>query len=140
GRRSAELNAALEVGFAAVERGFLDLSTSTTLPISQLINLFLKSRGRTVNGINYWNLYANYFKEHMQTELARIGREAPAGGGTPSATVRTQCYDKFKEAYPDSYQDLLFMHEEASLLGSSTQTIAQRGQGFQKHYRRVIQI
>ncbi|KAG1861224.1 hypothetical protein F4604DRAFT_1684050 [Suillus subluteus] len=102
---------------------------STTFPVSQLINLFLKSRGRTVNGTNYWNLYANYFKEHIQTELARIGREAPAGGGTPSATVRTQCYDKFKEAYPDSYQDLLSMHEEAALLGSSTQTIAQRRTG-----------
>ncbi|KAG2125731.1 hypothetical protein DEU56DRAFT_716477, partial [Suillus clintonianus] len=127
-------------GFAAVEQCFLNLSMSTTFPVSQLINLFLKSRGRTMNGTNYWNLYANYFKEHIQTELARIGREAPAGGGTPSATVRTQCYDKFKEAYPDSYQDLLSMHEEAALLGSSTQTIAQRGQGFQKHYRRVIQI
>jgi hypothetical protein len=92
GRRSAELNAALDVGFAAVERGFLDLSTSTTLPISQLINLFLKSRGRTVNGINYWNLYANYFKEHMQTELARIGREAPAGGGTPSKYYITSSF------------------------------------------------
>ncbi|KAG1841743.1 uncharacterized protein F5891DRAFT_890057, partial [Suillus fuscotomentosus] len=136
GRRSAELNAALEAGFAAVERCFLELSASTTLPTSQLINLFLKSRGRTVNGTNYWNLYANYFKEHVQTELARIGREAPAGG----ATVRTQCYDKFKEVYSDSYQDILLMHEEASLLGSSPQTIAQRGQGFQKHYRRVIQI
>lgn len=84
GRRSAELNAALDIGFAAVERCFLELSASTTLPISQLINLFLKSRGRTVNGTNYWNLYANYFKEHVQTELARIGREAPAGGGMPS--------------------------------------------------------
>ncbi|KAG1836017.1 hypothetical protein DFJ58DRAFT_614517, partial [Suillus subalutaceus] len=136
GRRSAEVNAALDVGFAAVERCFLELATSTTLPTSQLINLFLKSRGRTVNGTNYWNLYANYFKEHMQIELARIGKEAQAGG----ATVRTQCYDKFKEAYPDSYQDILLMHEEASLLGSSPQTIAQRGHGFQKHYRRVIQI
>ncbi|KAG2066092.1 hypothetical protein BDR04DRAFT_1121379 [Suillus decipiens] len=134
GRRSAELNAVLDVGFAAVECCFLDLSTSTTLPISQLINLFLKSHGHTMNGTNYWNLYANYFKEHMQMELACIGREAPAGGGMPSAIICTQCYDKFKEAYPDSYQDLLLMHEEALLLGSSTQTIAQHGQGFQKHY------
>jgi hypothetical protein len=84
GHRSAELNAALEAGFAAVERCFLELSASTTLPTSQLINLFLKSRGCTVNGTNYWNLYVNYFKEHVQMELAHIGREAPAGGGTPS--------------------------------------------------------
>ncbi|KAG0697545.1 hypothetical protein DFH29DRAFT_878605, partial [Suillus ampliporus] len=114
GRRSAELNAALDVGFAAVERCFLDLSGSTTFPISQLINKFLKSCGRNVNGTNYWNLYSSYFKEHMKMELSRIGREVQAGGGTPSPSVRTWCYDKFKEAYPDSYQDLLSMHEEAS--------------------------
>jgi hypothetical protein len=91
GRRSAEVNAALDVGFAAVERCFLELATSTTLPTSQLINLFLKSRGRTVNGTNYWNLYANYFKEHMQIELARIGKEAQAGGGTPSKYYFISC-------------------------------------------------
>ncbi|KAG2738615.1 hypothetical protein P692DRAFT_20758073, partial [Suillus brevipes Sb2] len=88
---------------------------------------------------NYWNLYATYFKEHSQAELARIGREVPPGDLT-GATVRKQCYESFKDTYPDSYQDLLLMHEEASLLGSTPQTIAQRGQGFQKHYRRVIQI
>ncbi|KAG1863947.1 hypothetical protein C8R48DRAFT_561401, partial [Suillus tomentosus] len=141
GRRSAELNAALEAGFAAVERCFLELSASTTLPTSQLINLFLKSRGCTVNGTNYWNLYANYFKEHVQTELARIAEKLPLEVAClVGATVRTQCYNKFKEVYSDSYQDILLMHEEASLLGSSPQTIAQHGQGFQKHYRRVIQI
>lgn len=90
-RRSAELNGTLDVGFAAVEHQFLDLSASTTLPVSQLINLFLKSRGRTVNGTNYWNLYATYFKEHIQTELARIGREVPPGGGTPSKYHITSC-------------------------------------------------
>ncbi|KAG1779251.1 hypothetical protein EV702DRAFT_1195228 [Suillus placidus] len=89
GCRSAELNGTLDVGFAAVEHQFLDLSASTTLPVSQLINLFLKSRGRTENGTNYWNLYAAYFKEYIQTELARIGREVPPGGGTPSATLES---------------------------------------------------
>ncbi|KAG1856838.1 hypothetical protein C8R48DRAFT_775782 [Suillus tomentosus] len=140
GRRSTELNATLDTGFAEVERHFLNLSTSTTLPINQLINSFLKSRGCTVTSVNYWNLYANYFKDNVQQELARIGREAPEGGGTPSATMRTQCYDKFKVAYPDTYQDILSMHEEVSLLGSSPQTIVQRGQTFQKHYRRVVNI
>ncbi|KAG2157709.1 uncharacterized protein EDB93DRAFT_1246765 [Suillus bovinus] len=136
GRRSAELNGMLDAGFVVVERHFLNLSASTTLSVSQLINVFLKSCGRTVNGTNYWNLYTNYFKEHIQTELAHIGREVPPGG----ATVHKQCYKSFKDTYPDSYQDLLLMHEEASLLGSTPQTIAQHGQGFQKHYRRVIQI
>lgn len=84
GRRSTELNATLDAGFAEVEHCFLNLSTSTTLPVNQLINSFLKSRGRTVVSTNYWNLYANYFKDNVRQELARIGRVAPEGGGTPS--------------------------------------------------------
>ncbi|KAG1858748.1 hypothetical protein DFJ58DRAFT_840341 [Suillus subalutaceus] len=113
GRRSDDMNAALEVGFGDIECGFLELSTSTTLPMNQLINLFLKTRGRTVNGTNYWNLYANYFKDHGQQELARISKQVPDSGGTAK-------------------------HEEASLFGSSPQTIAQRAQAFQKHYRIML--
>ncbi|KAG0700548.1 hypothetical protein DFH29DRAFT_760374, partial [Suillus ampliporus] len=132
GHRSADMNAALDTGFADIERYFLKLSASTTLPMNQLINLYLKSRGRSVSGTNYWNLYANYFKDHIQEELGRIGKELPEGSGTPSATLRTRCYEKFKDTFPDAYQDILSKHEEVSLLGSSAQTIAQRGQVFQK--------
>ncbi|KAG1810500.1 hypothetical protein EV424DRAFT_1349888 [Suillus variegatus] len=53
-------------------------------PPLSLINLFLKSRGCTMNGTNYWNLYTNCFKEHMKTKLAYIGQEASARGGTPT--------------------------------------------------------
>ncbi|KAG0699037.1 hypothetical protein DFH29DRAFT_1002340 [Suillus ampliporus] len=140
GCRSADMNAALDTGFADIERYFLELSASTTLPMNQLINLYLKSRGRSVSGTNYWNLYVNYFKDHIQEELSRIGKEVPEGSGTPSATLRTRCYEKFKDTFPDAYQDILSKHEEVSLLGSSAQTIAQRGQVFQKYYRSVISI
>ncbi|KAG1882250.1 hypothetical protein F4604DRAFT_1678649 [Suillus subluteus] len=140
GRRSADMNTALDTGFADIERYFLELSASTTLPMHQLVNLYLKSRGRSVSGTNYWNLYANYFKDHMQEELGRIGKEVPEGSGTPSATLRTQCYEKFKDTFPDAYQDILSKHEEVSHLGSSPQTIAQRGQAFQRHYRSVMSI
>jgi hypothetical protein len=71
GRRSSETNLVLEEGFAVIERSFLDLSKSTTMPIQQLINLYLKSHGRAVHTVNYWNVYANYFKDHMQQEIAR---------------------------------------------------------------------
>ncbi|KAG1861007.1 hypothetical protein C8R48DRAFT_774269 [Suillus tomentosus] len=140
GRRSADLNSALDTGFADIERCFLELATSTTLPMNQLINLYLRSRGRAVNGTNYWNLYANYFKDHVREELGRIGKDILEGGGTPSATLRRQCYEKFKDTFADAYQDILLKHEEVALLGSSPQTIAQRGQVFQKHYRSVINI
>ncbi|KAG0705800.1 hypothetical protein DFH29DRAFT_996454 [Suillus ampliporus] len=75
GRRSADMNAALDTGFVDIEHYFLELSASTTLPMNQLINLYLKSRGRSVSGTNYWNLYANYFKDHIQEELGHIGKE-----------------------------------------------------------------
>ncbi|KAG1835772.1 hypothetical protein DFJ58DRAFT_847386 [Suillus subalutaceus] len=114
GRRSADMNAALDTGF---------------------------SRGRSVNGTNYWNLYANYFKDHLQEELGRCEKEKSEGSGTPSATLRRRkCYEKFKDTFPDTYQDILSKHEEVALLSSSPQTIAQRGQAFQKHYRSVTSI
>ncbi|KAG2159671.1 uncharacterized protein EDB93DRAFT_1099174 [Suillus bovinus] len=119
GQRSAEMNSALTARFAKVEQCFLDLSTSTTFPMIQLINLFMKSCGCTVNGTNYWSLYAHYFKEHVQMELTCIGQVAQAGSGTPSQGIRTQYYDKFKEAFPNSYQDILLMHEEAYIIAQT---------------------
>jgi hypothetical protein len=56
------------------------------------------------------------------------------------ATLRRKCYEKFKDTFPDTYQDILSKHEEVALLSSSPQTIAQRGQAFQKHYRSVTSI
>ncbi|KAG2750876.1 hypothetical protein P692DRAFT_20728477, partial [Suillus brevipes Sb2] len=70
----------------------------------------------------------NYFKDHLQEELGRC------------ATLRRKCYEKFKDTFPDTYQDILSKHEEVALLSSSPQTIAQRGQAFQKHYRSVTSI
>ncbi|KAG1821274.1 hypothetical protein DFJ58DRAFT_739232 [Suillus subalutaceus] len=124
GRRSAELNAALDVGFAAVERGFLDLSMSTTLPISQLINLFLKSRGRTVND---WNLRA--LAERPQPEAARPVRPCARSVTTNS-----------KRPIPILTKTSCSCTRRHRSLDHLLKTIAQRGQGFQKHYRRVIQI
>ncbi|KAG1847695.1 hypothetical protein DFJ58DRAFT_843138 [Suillus subalutaceus] len=85
--------------------------------------LYLKSQGRSVNGTNYWNLYANYFKDHLQEELGRCEKEKSEGSGTPSATLRRKCYEKFKDTFPDTYQDILSKHEEVALLSSSPQTI-----------------
>ncbi|KAG2149223.1 hypothetical protein DEU56DRAFT_908923 [Suillus clintonianus] len=73
GRRSDDMNTALKASFGEIKHCFLKHSTSTTLSMNQLINLFLKSRGRAVNGTNYWNLYANYFKNHVQQELLESG-------------------------------------------------------------------
>ncbi|KAG2129944.1 hypothetical protein DEU56DRAFT_690070, partial [Suillus clintonianus] len=132
GRRSAETNAALDAGFAVVDQALLELSRSTTMPMHQVINLFMKSRGRTASSINYWNLYSNYFKDKSKQELARLGRDLSAGGSTPSAGVRKECYVKFKEQFPDTYQDILDTHDEMASLGGLPQTVSQRAQAFQR--------
>ncbi|KAG2341919.1 hypothetical protein BDR05DRAFT_414096 [Suillus weaverae] len=141
GRKSADTSATLEAGFVDIEQSFLELSGSTSIPVQQVINWFLKSRGRTTVNTNFWNIYArSYFKDHTEQELARVGLQVPADGGSPGMSIRTKCYDLFKEAFPDKYKDILSVHDEVKMLSASPQTVSQRGQEFQKYYRRMFSI
>ncbi|KAG1872240.1 hypothetical protein F4604DRAFT_1495736, partial [Suillus subluteus] len=132
GRRSAETNTALDAGFAAVDQTLLELSRSTMMPVHQVLNLFMKSRGHNASSINYWNLYSNYFKDNSKQELTRLCQNIPAGECTPSVTVRKECYAKFKEQFPDMYQDILDTHDELTSLGGLPHTVSQRAQAFQR--------
>ncbi|KAG1846377.1 hypothetical protein DFJ58DRAFT_843460 [Suillus subalutaceus] len=58
-------------------------------------------------------------RDHLQEELGRCEKEKSEGSGTPSATLRRKCYEKFKDTFPDTYQDILSKHEEVALLSSS---------------------
>ncbi|KAG1840555.1 hypothetical protein C8R48DRAFT_781748 [Suillus tomentosus] len=147
GRKSANTNAILEAAFIEIEQSFLELSGSTSIPVQQVINWFLKSRGRTTVSTNFWNIYArSYFKDHTEQELARVGHKVPADGGSPvpswmlGMSIRTKCYDLFKEAFPDTYKDILSVHDEVKMLSASPQTVSQRAQEFQKYYRRMFSI
>ncbi|KAG1878080.1 hypothetical protein DFJ58DRAFT_644314, partial [Suillus subalutaceus] len=138
GRKSANNNAILEAAFIEIKQSFLELSRSTSIPVQQVINWFLKSRGRTTVSTNFWNIYArSYFKDHTEQELARVGYKVPADGGSPGMSIRTKCYDLFKEAFPDTYKDILSVHDEVKMLSASPQTVSQRAQEFQKYYRRM---
>ncbi|KAG1859751.1 hypothetical protein F4604DRAFT_1930477 [Suillus subluteus] len=121
GRRSAETNAALDAGFAAVDQTLLELSRTTGMPMHQ-------------------NLYSNYFKDNTKQELGRLGQNLAVGEHTPSVTRQKECYAKFKEQFPDTYQDILDTHEELASLGALPQTIGQRRQAFQRFHRRVTNI
>jgi hypothetical protein len=55
-------------------------------------------------------------------------------------SIRTKCYDLFKEAFPDTYKDILSVHDEVKMLSASPQTVSQRAQEFQKYYRRMFSI
>ncbi|KAG2096303.1 uncharacterized protein F5147DRAFT_778352 [Suillus discolor] len=141
GRKSANTNAILEAAFVEIEQSFLELSGSTSIPVQQVINWFLKSRGQTTVSTNFWNIYArSYFKDHTEQELAWVGHKVPADGGSPGMSIQTKCYDLFKEAFPDTYKDILSVHDEVKMLSASPQTVSQRAQEFQKYYRRMFSI
>ncbi|KAG2353237.1 hypothetical protein BDR07DRAFT_1496652 [Suillus spraguei] len=106
GQKSADTNATLEAGFVDIEQSFLELSGSTSIPVQQVINWFLKSRD----------------------------------GGSPGMSIQMKCYDLFKEAFPDKYKDILSIHNEVKMLSASPQKVSQRGQEFQKYYRRMFSI
>ncbi|KAG1789413.1 uncharacterized protein HD556DRAFT_1447028 [Suillus plorans] len=152
GRRSSEANGKLEEGFTLLDHIFNDLTKSTMMPTNQVINTYLKSRGQEVHSVNYWNVYANYFKAYKERELARLNTGGPQndkGKGketqnvelhsTPGTAVRRLCYEKFKGAFPDDYQDILSAYNEANHIGSAS-TLNQRQQSFQKLYRRVATL
>jgi hypothetical protein len=46
--------------------------------------------------------------------------------------LQTRCYEKFKDTFPDTYQDILDMFDEAAMLGTAAQTVSQCGQSFQR--------
>ncbi|OJA17486.1 hypothetical protein AZE42_11234 [Rhizopogon vesiculosus] len=108
GRKSADTQAILEAGFIDIEQSFLQLSESTSMPIQQIINSFLKSCGRTMVNTNFWNIYArSYFKDNVEEELAHVGAVLPADGGSPNTSIRTKCYELFKGTFPDTYKNIL---------------------------------
>ncbi|KAG1719974.1 hypothetical protein EDD22DRAFT_766442, partial [Suillus occidentalis] len=132
GRKHDTTNATLQQGFLKLECVISEISRSTSLPSQQIISLWNKSNTRVVNNINHWNAYSSYFKTNFKQEISRLGDEAPEAPGTPSTNLRLKCYDAFKEAFPDTWQNILELHEEAALFLGVPQTVAARAQEFHK--------
>ncbi|KAG1817888.1 hypothetical protein EV424DRAFT_1347781 [Suillus variegatus] len=132
GRRFQTANAVLQEGFVELKRMIQDLSSKTAIPTHQIVALWNKSHACSTSTVNHWNAYSSYSKDHLKDELARLGRKAPEIHGTPSATVRRNCYELFKAAFPDKWQNVLKLHEQSVMLLGVPQTVAMWGQEFQK--------
>ncbi|KAF9231160.1 hypothetical protein BU15DRAFT_30359, partial [Melanogaster broomeanus] len=137
GRRSAEVNAILGAGFEKLEIILNDLATQTSIPTTQIIEGWHKSRGRVINGTNHWNLYSKYFTKHEGQERRRLGLplDAPI---TP--TIRGQLYVKFKEENSEMWQEILEIHDMIEMSDLPTQTVAQRAQMFNKIRKKLISL
>ncbi|KAG2137007.1 hypothetical protein DEU56DRAFT_713698, partial [Suillus clintonianus] len=137
GRRQDATNDILREGFVNMERLVHELSHQTSIPTHQVISLWNKSHARGINNVNHWNAYSGYFKDNLKQELDRLGDKAPEIPGTPSATVRRNCYELFKAAYPDTWQTILEYHGQSVILSGVPQTIAMRAQEFQKFCKKI---
>ncbi|KAG0694724.1 hypothetical protein DFH29DRAFT_815014 [Suillus ampliporus] len=135
GRRQETANALLQKGFVELECIICNLSHDTSVPTHQVIALWHKSNGRSINNVNHWNVYSSYFKANPQQELKRLGNKAPEAPGMPSA--RRNCYELFKKEYPDSWQTVLEYHEEATMLLGVLQTVAMWAQEFNKLGKKI---
>ncbi|KAG1897604.1 uncharacterized protein F5891DRAFT_1191808 [Suillus fuscotomentosus] len=132
GRRFQTANAVLQEGFVELEHMIQDLSSKTAIPTHQIVTLWNKSHARSTSTVNHWNAYSSYFKDYLKDELVRLGRRAPEIHGTPSATVPRNCYELFKAAFLDKWQNILELHEQSVMLLGIPQTVAMWGQEFQK--------
>ncbi|KAG2357451.1 hypothetical protein BDR07DRAFT_1490721 [Suillus spraguei] len=102
-----------------------------------MITLWNKSHACSTSAVNHWNTYSSYFKDNLKDELVRLGRKAPEIYGTPSTTVRCNCYELFKAAFPDTWQSILQLHEQSMMLLGIPQTVAMWGQEFQKFCTKI---
>ncbi|KAG2136084.1 uncharacterized protein EDB93DRAFT_1106955 [Suillus bovinus] len=110
--KSANNNVILKAAFIEIEQSFLELSWSTFNSSAASHQLVLEK--------------LCYFKDHTEQELARVGHEVPADGGSLvpwsmlGMSIRTKCYNLFKEAFPDTYKDILIADSTAAKFSFET--------------------
>ncbi|KAF8429926.1 hypothetical protein L210DRAFT_3651902 [Boletus edulis BED1] len=136
GRRSARVTALLNEGCEELERVLMNVMAQTSLTARQIMDGWHKSRGRSINGTNHWNLYARYLAKNEEQERRRLGlpTDAPI---TPQ--TRGQLYTRFKEDNHE-WQEILEVHEMLDLADSAQQTLAQRANSFNKLRRKVTNL
>ncbi|KAG2101765.1 hypothetical protein BD769DRAFT_1305315, partial [Suillus cothurnatus] len=136
GRRSEDANAAMEKQFDLIDCAINELVVSTGMPTQQVLNLFLKSRGRVNNGTNHWNIYGQYFKAHRLRELH--GYDSCWDAVT--STIQGECYRSFQDAYPEDWQDILDTFDETQIASGPPLTVAQRSQEFTRLTKKVTSM
>ncbi|KAF8125368.1 hypothetical protein EV363DRAFT_1108980, partial [Boletus edulis] len=128
GRRTAVVNASLSAGYDELEAVLTKLVEQTNLSAQQILDGWHKSRSRPVSGTNHWNQYTKYVMRHEEQERRRLNLPQDV---LLSPSVRRELYAKFKEDNPDTWQEILEVHDMVGIQ-SSPQTIAQCAQIFSK--------
>jgi hypothetical protein len=107
-------------------------------------------------------MYLSYFKEHTATEMGRIKDQPDANmeegkslyksnvvyltdvqhidGETISMAIRSQCFEKFKEAYPGTWIDILTTHHQLQIHDPGQKTFQQRTRDFHRTWKAVTEL
>ncbi|KAG2104044.1 uncharacterized protein F5147DRAFT_529189, partial [Suillus discolor] len=115
GRRTDEVNGLLDEQFKVIDDIFNNLVAKTGLPLQQISHAYHKARGRIHSAFNHWNVYGHYLKVNRTQELRRLGKDVGTDNAQITSTIRGECYKVFQLAYPDTWQDILEVFEEAEM-------------------------
>ncbi|KAG9310684.1 hypothetical protein JVU11DRAFT_9276 [Chiua virens] len=137
GCRSATVNAVLSATYKQLEDILTNAVEQTPLSVQQILDGWNKSCGRVVNGIDYWNRYGSYLAKHIEQERRRLGLTEDV---LVTPTTRRELYAKFKEENPETWQEILDLHDLMETAESTHQTVAQRMQNFSKLRKRLVTI
>ncbi|KAG1745420.1 uncharacterized protein EDB91DRAFT_1246290 [Suillus paluster] len=137
GRRSDEMNTAMDEHFELIDGIINQLALKTGFSMQQVLNLFLKSHSHIHNVINHWNVYGQYFKLYRLQELERAGKD---GNMIITSAIQQECYGCFQTAYPDTWQEILETFDEAWTFTWSPVTVRQRSQEFGRLTRKVTSL
>jgi len=155
GRRSEEANAAIEKQFNFIDGAINELVASTGIPVHQVLNLFMKSRGRIHNATNHWNIYGQYFKLYCLQELERAGKDRNVISKLivflpttlidsfvhlVTSTIQRDCYKCFQDTYPDTWQEILTTFDEAQTSSGPPLTVMQWSHEFTRLSRKVTTL
>jgi len=128
----------------------------TGLTSQQVLTLWDKKNGRETKLGNSWNIYEGYLKDpaNQADEIRRAGltyrvprllfvfyptHYPPFIACQITHEVRSQCFAKFKTAYPDSWTTILETWQDVQMYEAPGQTLAQRGRVFHKFVTQIVE-
>ncbi|KIM58048.1 hypothetical protein SCLCIDRAFT_81363, partial [Scleroderma citrinum Foug A] len=124
----------LDEGYNDLKNILTHLVNKTALSPQQIMDGWHKSKGRVINRVNHWNLYAKYLAKHEDQERQRLGLSDILSKSIPLLHM------KFKEENNEAWQEILELHDLLESSEASPQTIVHRMQSFGKIKRRLINL